>query len=371
VTEKGFTLWFTGLPCSGKTSLSDAVEKLLRAAGQRVEHLDGDVVRQGLSKGLGFSKEDRRINLERVAFVASLLSRNGVAALVSFVSPYRSMRDDARSKSETFIEVYVRCPLAVCETRDVKGMYKKARAGQIAEFTGVSDPYEEPLNPEITVDTDRMDLAACCTVILNYLEHRGLAVINPFPENAALTKAFDLARIRHRGQMRKGGLPYITHPVAVARMLRSAGYSDDIVAAGLLHDVLEDTGCELEEMIRAVGERVTKIVTEVTDRDQTLAWEDRKESYLRVLSTVSPEALAVACADKTHNLGDLVSGYEKEGEKFAVLFSGRFGRKLENYRRIHDLIAARLPGCLLLSEYRKNLEALDRAYAAKQGGQKV
>ena len=132
MAEKGFTLWFTGLPCSGKTSLSDVVEAALRSAGQRVEHLDGDVVRQGLSKGLGFSKEDRRINLERVAFVASLLSRNGVAALVSFVSPYRSMREDARSKNENFIEVYVRCPLTVCETRDVKGMYKKARAGEIA-----------------------------------------------------------------------------------------------------------------------------------------------------------------------------------------------------------------------------------------------
>lgn len=371
MSEKGFTLWFTGLPCSGKTSLSDAVEKELRSAGRRVEHLDGDVVRRGLSKGLGFSKEDRRINLERVAFVASLLARNGVATLVSFVSPYRSMRDDARAKIENFIEVYVRCPLEVCESRDVKGMYKKARNGEIAEFTGVSDPYEEPLKPEIAVDTDRMELGECRERVLGYLEKRGLVVTNPFPGNEPLTKAFELARRRHRGQERKGGLPYLTHPVAVARMLRRAGYSDDIVAAGLLHDVLEDTGCELEEMVRAVGERVTGIVIEVTERDQTLPWEERKENYLRVLSRASPEALAVACADKTHNLGDLVSGYEARGDSFAALFSGRFGRKLENYRRLYDLIASRAPACALLGEYKKNLEALDRAYAEKQGGWKA
>ena len=166
---KGFVLWFTGLPCSGKTTLSMAVEKKLRSAGHPVESLDGDAFRKELCPDLGFSKKDRIANISRVAYVASLLSRNGVATLVSFVSPYREMREKARSRIENFIEVYVRCPLEVCEKRDVKGMYRLARAGKIKDFTGVSDPYEAPSHPEIIVDTDTSDVESCRDKILAYL----------------------------------------------------------------------------------------------------------------------------------------------------------------------------------------------------------
>ena len=175
--QQGFTLWFTGLPCAGKTSLSDAVERELRVAGHRVEHLDGDVIRKELSLDLTFSKEDRATNIQRAAFIASLLSRNGVATLVSFVSPYSQMRQAARERIENFMEVYVLCPMNVCEKRDVKGMYKLARAGKIKDFTGISDPYEEPVNPEIIVDTDTADIETCVKQILDYLKDRNF--INP------------------------------------------------------------------------------------------------------------------------------------------------------------------------------------------------
>src|SRR3989338_2967205 len=223
--SKGFTLWFTGLPCSGKTTLSDRVEKELRAIGHSTEHLDGDVIRKELSKGLGFSKEDRDTNIERAAFVAALLTQNGVAVVVSYVSPYRRMRDNARKKIGAFIEVYVHCPIEVCEKRDVKGMYARARKGEIKDFTGVQDPYEEPTAPEIRVDTDTMDVPACVAVILGHLETRGyLMPRNPFPGNPLLTKAYETAAHFHRGQKREGGKPYITHPIAVAKMLKDAGY---------------------------------------------------------------------------------------------------------------------------------------------------
>ena len=171
-SNKGFALWFTGLPCSGKTSLSEAVGKELAAAGHPVEHLDGDRIRQHISKDLGFSKEDRDTNIRRAAYIASLLSGNGIVAIASFVSPYRKTRDEARASIGNFIEVYLRCPLEVCEKRDVKGMYAKARKGETKNFTGVSDPYEEPLDAEITVDTDQMDIPACREKILVYLEQR-------------------------------------------------------------------------------------------------------------------------------------------------------------------------------------------------------
>jgi len=153
--ERGATLWFTGLPCSGKTTLARLVEAAVRQRGRKVEILDGDVVRTHLSKGLGFSREDRETNLRRIGFVAKLLARNGVIAIVAAVSPYRDVRDAVRADIEDFVEVYVKCPVDVCMTRDVKGMYKQALEGKIKEFTGVSDPYEEPLNPEIVVETDR------------------------------------------------------------------------------------------------------------------------------------------------------------------------------------------------------------------------
>ena len=153
MTHKGCTLWFTGLSGAGKSTLSERVFQKLKTAGAKVELLDGDEVRKHLSKGLGFSKEDRDINVHRLGFVCQLLSRNEVIAIVAAISPYRETRDQVRSKIEDFVEIYVHCPLEVLAARDVKGLYKRALAGEIANFTGVSDPYEAPLNAEIIVDS--------------------------------------------------------------------------------------------------------------------------------------------------------------------------------------------------------------------------
>jgi adenylyl-sulfate kinase len=153
--QQGFTLWFTGMSGSGKTTLARAVERILRDRGLKVEVLDGDVVRTNLSKGLGFSKEDRDTNIKRIGFVCKLLTRNGVVAVGSAISPYREVRDYIRRDIGRFVEVYCRCPLDVLVQRDVKGLYKKALDGEIDNFTGISDPYEEPLNPEVVVDTDK------------------------------------------------------------------------------------------------------------------------------------------------------------------------------------------------------------------------
>ena len=152
--HKGFTIWFTGLSGAGKSTVSQILERRLRSLGARVEVLDGDVVRTHLSKGLGFSKEDRDTNIKRIGFVCQLLSRNGVVAIAAAISPYRVTRDFVRSQIEHFVEVYARCPLETLVERDVKGLYKKALAGEIQEFTGVSDPYEEPLAPEVILDTN-------------------------------------------------------------------------------------------------------------------------------------------------------------------------------------------------------------------------
>lgn len=149
--HQGFTLWFTGLSGAGKSTISGILEKRLRAAGAKVEVLDGDAVRENLSKGLGFSKEDRDINIRRIGFVCGLLSRNGVIAIAAAISPYRAVRDEVRSHIHNFIEIYVECPLEVVTGRDVKGLYKKAIKGEIGQFTGVSDPYEPPLHPEVVV----------------------------------------------------------------------------------------------------------------------------------------------------------------------------------------------------------------------------
>ncbi len=153
--QKGVTLWFTGLPCSGKSAVADIVAERLKAGELRAERLDGDIVRQDLTRDLGFSKADRDENIRRVTFVAKLLARNGVAVLVSFISPYREMRDRARQQIRNFCEIYVKCPVEVCMKRDIKGMYQKALRGEIKEFTGVSDPYEEPLRPELVLETDK------------------------------------------------------------------------------------------------------------------------------------------------------------------------------------------------------------------------
>lgn len=168
--EQGFTVWFTGLPSSGKTTVAKLLEKELRARGLKVERLDGDIVRQSLSKDLGFTKEDRDKNIERVTFVAKLLTRNGVAVLTSFISPYREKRDQAREEIGRFVEVYAKCPVEVCMRRDPKGLFEKALAGEIENFTGISDPYEEPLNPEVVIKTDSERLEESAAKVIAKLE---------------------------------------------------------------------------------------------------------------------------------------------------------------------------------------------------------
>jgi adenylyl-sulfate kinase len=153
--NRGFTLWFTGLPGSGKTTAARLVARRLLEDGARVEVLDGDVVRKDLSSGLGFSKEDRDENIRRIGFVCELLSRNGVVAIPAVISPYRAARESVRKRTSNFIEVYMKCPLPVLIKRDPKGLYKKALSGELPHFTGVSDPYEEPLEPELTIHSDR------------------------------------------------------------------------------------------------------------------------------------------------------------------------------------------------------------------------
>ncbi|MEG4113779.1 MULTISPECIES: adenylyl-sulfate kinase [unclassified Microcoleus] len=171
--EKGFILWFTGLSGSGKTTITKALEPELKARGCKVEILDGDVVRTNLSKGLGFSQEDRDTNIRRIGFVAHLLSRNGVAVMTAAISPYRAIRDEIRAMEPNFVEVYITAPLEVCEGRDVKGLYAKARAGEIKGFTGIDDPYEEPLNPEIICYTERETVEESVKKVLSNLEELG------------------------------------------------------------------------------------------------------------------------------------------------------------------------------------------------------
>jgi adenylylsulfate kinase len=151
--ERGFTLWFTGLSGSGKTTISEIVERELRNRERPVEVLDGDIVRTNLSKGLSFSRDDRNINVLRIGFVANLLTRNGVGVVVSAISPYKEARDQVRRRIVDFVEVFVDAPLEVCADRDVKGLYKKAFAGEIQQFTGVSDPYEPPNAPDLVLKT--------------------------------------------------------------------------------------------------------------------------------------------------------------------------------------------------------------------------
>lgn len=169
----GCTLWFTGLSGSGKTTVSKIVEAELRKRGCKVEALDGDVVRTNLSKGLGFSKEDRDTNIKRIAFVCELLTRNDVIAIAAAISPYREIRDYARERIGDFVEIFVNCPLETCIERDTKGLYKKAIAGEISNFTGVSDPYEPPLSAEITLNTGDEKPEESAAKVIKQLEEMG------------------------------------------------------------------------------------------------------------------------------------------------------------------------------------------------------
>jgi adenylyl-sulfate kinase len=168
--DSGFTLWFTGLSGAGKSTISAILHARLKSLGRKVELLDGDEVRTHLSKGLSFSKEDRDTNIRRIGWVCELLSRNGVVAITAAISPYRDVRDELRSKIANFVEVYVECPIEVLAARDVKGLYKKALAGEIEKFTGISDPYEPPLHPEVRVDSSRETPEQSAAVIWSKLE---------------------------------------------------------------------------------------------------------------------------------------------------------------------------------------------------------
>lgn len=171
--QRGVTVWFTGLSGAGKTTISQGVEKELRSLGYQLEVLDGDIVRQNLTKGLGFSKEDRDENIRRIGFVSHLLTRNGVIVLVSAIAPYREIREEVRHRIGDFVQVYVNAPLEVCEERDVKGLYKKARAGEIKNFTGIDDPYEAPLQPDIECSTKDETEAESIAKVLQYLKDKG------------------------------------------------------------------------------------------------------------------------------------------------------------------------------------------------------
>jgi len=175
--SKGFTLWFTGMSGAGKSTLANLVAEELRARGHRVEVLDGDEIRTHLSKGLGFSKADRDTNIRRIGYVARLLSRNGVVAISAAISPYRDIRDELRGQHERFFEVYMHCAIEKLSERDVKGLYKKALAGEIKNFTGISDPYEPPVNPDLVLDSGTETVDESYKKLIRRLEEVGC--INP------------------------------------------------------------------------------------------------------------------------------------------------------------------------------------------------
>jgi adenylylsulfate kinase len=177
--DKGFTLWFTGLSGAGKTTVSSKVAEELARRGHKVEVLDGDVVRTNLSKGLGFSREDRDINIRRIGFVCHILTRNGVVAIAAAISPYAEIRRENRELIGDFVEVFVSCPLEKLVERDTKGLYKKAMAGEIDNFTGVSDPYEEPENAEIILETEKETVEESVAKVLRVLEERGYTQAAP------------------------------------------------------------------------------------------------------------------------------------------------------------------------------------------------
>ncbi len=181
----GCTLWFTGLSGAGKSTLAQLVEQRLKNSGVKVEVLDGDAVRTHLSKGLGFSREDRDTNIKRIAYVCSLLTRNGVICISAAISPYREARTWARNEIGNFVEVYVKCPIDVCQERDVKGLYKLVAEGKMKNFTGIDDPYEEPLDPELVVETDKETVEESVARIFAKLEELGYLEPGAYAQNGS------------------------------------------------------------------------------------------------------------------------------------------------------------------------------------------
>lgn len=195
MANAGFTIWLTGLSGAGKTTLARAIEQRLRNQGQNVEVLDGDSVRSHLSKGLGFSRADRNTNIQRIAFVSSLLTRNGVICISAVISPYEEARAWARREIKNFIEIYVKCPIEVCRQRDVKGLYKLADEGKIKNFTGVDDPYEEPVHPDLVIETDRYTLEECVNRIFAKLVTSGYLEPEELPDEDSKMATTSLAML--------------------------------------------------------------------------------------------------------------------------------------------------------------------------------
>ena len=173
MNQRGVAVWFTGFSGAGKSTIADALTDKLKSQGCQLEVLDGDEIRENLTKDLGFSKEDRDTNIRRIGFVAKLLARNGVIVLVPVISPYRAIREEMRANIGSFIEVFVNAPLSVCEERDVKGLYKKVRAGEIKQFTGIDDPYEPPTDPEVECRTDLEEISQSVDKIISKLKESG------------------------------------------------------------------------------------------------------------------------------------------------------------------------------------------------------
>jgi adenylylsulfate kinase len=196
LVHPGFTIWFTGLSGAGKTTLAKRVQKELLKRGMNVELLDGDVVRTNLSKGLGFSKEDRDTNIRRIGFVASLLARNNAVCICAAISPYAAVRNEVRAMHQDFVEIYTECSLDKLEERDVKGLYKKARAGEIKGFTGIDDPYEAPEDPEVLVDSETESIEESTEKIMRDLESRGLVPADALQDIPAAEEARILDKLK-------------------------------------------------------------------------------------------------------------------------------------------------------------------------------
>jgi adenylylsulfate kinase len=233
------------LPCSGKSTLATLVAARLRAAGRKVEVLDGDEVRQRLTRGLGFSREDRDENIRRIAYVAHLLSRNGVVAITAAISPYRAVRDEVRREIGRFVEVYLKCPVEVCMARDVKGLYRRALAGDIPNFTGVSDPYEEPLEPELAVETAAEAPEASAGRIIACLETLGyLPPVAPGPMTSLPIPTYLLERLQARADGARPR-PAGAHVVEVLSRV--------LAGEGEVPALAPEERARIEERLRALG----------------------------------------------------------------------------------------------------------------------